>query len=174
LAPRFNNESNCKSGMSLEEARRDLVRELKHVGLIQESLLKWKLEQFGKLYDFPIHLLPFFDLADFYLQKDPVKFGPVKTLLYTQALFLHEWNSIMLNLLSGCHYAAARTLRWIYETLICAAMSTIDGSILDGKEAKPMMLERFQKWLIHYDSGKTHLKKKEILQKLGASDDEVS
>lgn len=144
---------------------------------IQGALLSERTMQFAKLYDFPKHLFPFSDLADHFLSISKRKYSHVLILYYTNDLLLHEWNTITLNLISGAHGAAARTLRWILETTLGATAAAIDGSILDNsKPHKPLSLTGFADWLRKHDndSRQYSISRRKILQALMASPTEIS
>ncbi len=144
---------------------------------IQEALLNARTKQFIKLNCFPQHLFPFSDLASEYLDIDKRKYKHVAILYCDIDLLYHEWSAIMLNLLSGAHSAAARTLRWILETTLGATVAVVDGSILDNsKPHAPLSVAGFQNWLRKYDSNNRQfrLHRDKILLTLGASQAELS
>jgi hypothetical protein len=76
----------------------------------------------------------------------------MRVVAYTGDLLRHEWNAVELNLASGQHYAAARTLRWMLDTTLPSTAGSVDGaSLTNSGYAGPITLTAFLGWLRKYD-----------------------
>lgn len=120
------------------------------------------------------HLFYFADL----LEESPDAPKALEILVCEVSLLIPEWLSFTLCNFTAAYFAAARTLRWIYESVIASSAATIDQSLLyeNRKPGKPLGLKQFVKWLRDYDMDRVKLsrrKRRTILKRMGLSDKEV-
>lgn len=97
--------------------------------------------------------------------------APPKTLRITSlelSFLIQEWLSFMLCNYLGAYSAAARTLRWIYESTVASTVALINASLLLGKTVtRPLTYAQFRTWLWQYDHHKVKFPRKEAIKLIG-------
>ncbi len=96
---------------------------------------------------------------------------------YGGALTIHEWSGVLMSMMSGFHWSAARTLRWIFETGIAVGAACTNGNLLATSftPGRPTSISGFRDWLKKYDDPNTgtKLKRTDIMRALYANESEV-
>jgi len=131
------------------DAAYDLEVESKYYGEMYRSIIDHRpqivADQFGILH----HV---FILGDLFTELDE---PPPKTLKITRLeipLLIRQWIGFRICSYVGAYSAAARTLRWIYESTLASTVAATNGSLLLGRTiTKPMSESQFRKWLWKYD-----------------------
>jgi hypothetical protein len=86
------------------------------------------------------------------------------------SLLFQEWLGFLSSHYIGAYYAAARTLRWIYESSVASAVALIDGRLLLGRTApRTLSLGQFRRWLRQYDAGSVRFPRRLGLGAVGLS-----
>ncbi len=118
------------------------------------------------------HLLYHLDLLGVLLTEDLDSPRP-KTLEITAlevSLLFHEWIGFVVSQYMGAYYAAARTLRWIFESSLGSAIALIDGRLLLGHTVtRTLTLGQFKRWLRLYDARLASFPRKDGLRVIGLS-----
>jgi hypothetical protein len=106
-------------------------------------------------------------------QEDPPPRNAIPTLKVVDielSLLIPEWLGFMLNNFLGAYPAAARTLRWIFESAVASASSQIDGSIFEKvQKGEPLTAAMFRSWLMRYDNRQASLPRPNALKVLELS-----
>jgi hypothetical protein len=143
----------------------ELTRRVEYYSGLYRTTLKCRPEVAIDYYNLLYHL----DLFDVLLTEE-YEDRP-RTLriaaLEVQLLF-HEWLGFVVDHCIGSYYAAARTLRWIYESSLGSAMALIDGRLLLGATARRhLTINQFRKWLRQYDARLVYFRRKDGLNAIG-------
>jgi hypothetical protein len=154
----------------LGETAEHLASRAQYYGGRYQSIIKYRPRVIIDQYRLLWHL----DLLDQLLTEDPQFLGsPLrpKTLQITGlqvALVFREWLGFLVSHYVGAYYAAARTLRWVYESSVASAVALIDGRLLLGNTARrTLTLGQFRKWLRLYDANLTHFPRRTGLDAIG-------
>jgi hypothetical protein len=145
----------------------ELTRRAEYYGGLFKTSLECRPQVAIDFYNLLYHL----DLFDVLLTEE---YGDrPKTLRITAlevSLIFHEWLGFVVDHCIGSYYAAARTLRWIYESSLGSAVALIDGRLLLGPSGRRhLTLNQFENWLRQYDAHSVTFPRRRSLGAIGLS-----
>jgi hypothetical protein len=137
--------------------------------LISHSL-RTRPSHANEQYNFLNHLFLFKDLLSDPDDPPPTDKISVLRVPYVElSLLVPEWLGFMLCNFVGVYPAAARTLRWIYESSLASAAAVLNSSVFPEVRGKSSSLTetQFRRWLRLNDLGQAKFQRKLALRALG-------
>ncbi len=120
------------------------------------------VDQFHILYNL-------FLLGDLFTELEETPPRALNIIQREMPLLFREWISFRICTYVAAYPAAARTLRWIYESSLASTIAVVSSSLLGGTSNKPLSVSQFRKWLWKYDHRKAKFPMKDGLVAIGLS-----
>lgn len=120
------------------------------------------IDQFHVLYNL-------FLLGDLFTELEETPPRALNIIQLELPLIYREWISFRICAYVAAYPAAARTLRWIYESSLASTIAVVSNSLLGVTSNKPLSVSQFRKWLWKYDHRKAKLPIKSGLAAIGLS-----
>jgi hypothetical protein len=149
------------------DAAYDLEAESRYYGEMYRSIIHYRpqivADQFGILH----HV---FILGDLFTELDESPPKTLKIIRLEIPLLIRQWIGFRICNYVGAYSAAARTLRWIYESTLASTVAVTNASLLLGKTTtKPMSESQFRKWLWKYDHQTVTFPRRDAIGAIGLS-----
>jgi len=147
-------------------ANEDLIEKSRYYMEMYRSVIKNRpqvvVDQLHLLYNL-------FLLGDLFTELEERPPRALNVIQLELPLIFREWISFRICTYVASYPAAARTLRWIYESSLASTIAVVSSSLLGGTSNKPLSVSQFRKWLWKYDHRKARFSMKDGLAAIGLS-----
>jgi hypothetical protein len=154
------------SSTGIWAAKEDLTDKSRYYMEMYRSVIKNRsqvvVDQFHILYNL-------FLLGDLFTELEEEPPRALNIIQLEMPLIFREWISFRICTYVAAYPAAARTLRWIYESSLASTIAVVSSSLLGGTSNKPLSVSQFRRWLWKYDHRKAKLPMKDGLAAIGLS-----